>query len=240
MNAPPYDGFYGYHSSKSAIIRKYKKFLEVPCNTRLGDWEVPVFGEMNMARMGTRVALALVIAAFAVCGPVKAGMPPPPGLNPNGAVIFDLLGGDAPGRFYNSASTEFFADNMLTSLAAQREFRNTLPSIRNYSQTAHMRSGANFCTPESNWVMWDTPFVTREKRDTNDGYLGYKTDIGGFATGISRLLGESSAIGLAAGYDHRKVSNTDGYYWRGRSDAFHSALYGGTALGCFFFDAYAG
>ncbi len=188
-----------------------------------------------MSKMGTRIALALAIVAFAACGAVKAVE-----LNPNGQAVSNAIGGANSARFYNSASAEFFADSMLTSLAVQREFRNTMPSIRNYSQTAHMRSGSNFCTPESNWVMWDTPFITREKRDTNDGYLGYKTNIGGFATGISRLLGESSAIGLAVGYDYRKMYNTDDYHWRGRSEAFHSAIYGGTAIGCFFFDAYAG
>ncbi len=161
-------------------------------------------------------------------------------LTPNGSIVDNALGGVGYNKFSNSASSEIFADTMLTSVMVQREFRKALPSIHTYSQTAHMQNGGNPCAPGSRWVMWDTPFAMRENRKSKDGYLGYKTNVSGFATGISRMLGETTAIGLAIGYDYRKMDGRDDYYLKERGDAFHAALYGGTALGCFFFDGYAG
>ncbi len=161
-------------------------------------------------------------------------------LTPNGSLMQNAFGPGGPSKFYNSASSEIFADTMLTSVMVQREFRKALPSIHTYNQTAHMQNAGNPCAPGSRWVMWDTPFAMRENRKSKDGYLGYKTNVSGFATGISRMLDETTAIGLAIGYDYRKMDGRDDYYLKERGDTFHAALYGGTALGCFFFDGYAG
>lgn len=143
----------------------------------------------------------------------------------------------------------------MTSALAQRTFRNTLPSIVNYSQTAFATSSASvkagspdavasltssYCSPNSNWIMWDTPFIVSDTRKADATNYGYDSTLTGFSTGISRMLGQNSAIGLAVGYDSRRMSNSDRNLWSGRGDAFHAALYGGTAIGCFFLDAYAG
>lgn len=151
---------------------------------------------------------------------------------------------NAPGistnpRLDNELSGELYADIMGSTVTAQRIFRSTLPSIADYSQSAHMVSNS-YCAPSNNWVMWDTPFLTRDMRKRNDGYLGYKQTISGFATGLSRMLGETTAIGIAVGYDGRKLTGRDDYHWRNKADTFHAAIYGGTALGCFFIDGYAG
>ena len=184
----------------------------------------------------------------------------------NGIAVANSFGMTVPPagteKLYNEAAGEMFPDLMGTSIGAQREFRRALPSIYSYSQTAHYQnradagSGAAYanidssnyyvvcpttmCAPGSKWVMWDVPFMTNETRKRDDGYLGYKQTVSGFATGISRMLGESSAIGLAVGYDNRKMTGRDGYHIRNKADTFHAAIYGGTNIGNFFFDAYAG
>lgn len=165
-------------------------------------------------------------------------------------------------RLDNSHTGELFADLMGTSITVQREFRRALPSIYSYTQTAHYQDRADIgsaggyasglvstsygacpttmCSPGSKWVMWDVPFAVKDTKKRKDGYLGYEQTISGFATGISRLIGESSAIGLAVGYDYRKFDGRDDYHMKNRADAFHAALYGGTNIGSFFLDGYAG
>lgn len=168
-------------------------------------------------------------------------------------------------RLFNSLSGEMYADMIGTSVNSQREFRRALPSIFSYSQTAHYQdradagvasSGgalANFapenyytycpttmCSPGSKWVMWDVPFLTNETHKREDGYLGYEQSTSGFATGVSRLIGERSAIGVAVGYDRRKLRGRDNYVMENNGDTLHLALYGGTSIGCLFIDGYAG
>lgn len=167
-------------------------------------------------------------------------------------------------RFINSMGGDIFPDIMALSVNSQREFRRTLPSIFSYSQTAHYQdradSGfvsdgalANFatenyytycpatmCSPGSKWVMWDVPIFTKETHKSDEGRLGYEQSVSGFSTGISRMIGESSAIGLAVGYDRRKLKGRDDYQMENRGNTLHLALYGGTNIGCFFFDGYAG
>lgn len=148
-------------------------------------------------------------------------------------------------RAFNSIAPELYANVMASSVAAQRQFASALPSIVDYSQTAHMVAqdqevcGA-YCGPDAKWVSWDTPFLTFETRRDNDGYMGYKTQMNGFATGLSRMFSDTAALGLAVGYNSRRLTSSTDYHWRNKSDTFHAALYGGAALGCFFFDAYAG
>ena len=169
-------------------------------------------------------------------------------VSPNADKLAEALGviiTPLTARSWNSATAEHYANTMLTSLSTQRLFVGTMPSIADYSQTAHMTgslNGNSFCdaSGSSRWVMWDTPFATRERQRRDDGYLGYNYTTSGFATGLSRLIGDSSAIGLAVGYDYRKQDGRNDYYMKDRADAFHAALYGGTSIGCFFFDAYAG
>lgn len=170
----------------------------------------------------------------------------------------------ANARMYNSMAGEMYPDVMLGSMSIQREFRRALPSIYSYSQTAHYQNRADvgsegayasasedayaavaacpttMCAPGSKWVMWDVPFMMDETRRRDDSYLGYRNRVSGFATGISRMLGETSAIGLAVGYDARKLDGRDDYHMRNRGDTFHAALYGGTSIGHFFVDGYAG
>ncbi len=203
---------------------------------------------------GALLVLATLVAVAAAAGEAispnawnldNASPGTPLSTNPTNA---DLI------RLFNSSTAEMYADLMLTSVTAQRTFAHAIPSIVDYSQTAHATTAAgraesagalaslypSYCAPNKNWVMWDTPFLVKETKKREDGYLGYDQDIGGFATGISRMLGDTSAIGLAVGYDYRKMNGRDGYVWKERADAFHSALYGGTAIGGFFLDAYAG
>ena len=172
-------------------------------------------------------------------------------------------------RFLNSMAGDNYANVMGSSISVQREFRRALPSIYSYSQTAHYQNRADaavssgdalanvettaidatnyyvvcpttMCSPGSKWVMWDVPFMTNETQKMDDGYLGYRQTTSGFATGISRMLGETSAIGLAVGYDGRKMKGRDGYHSKNNADTFHAALYGGTNIGHFFIDGYAG
>lgn len=198
--------------------------------------------------------LALAVLLTATVGLAKAEQ-----ASPNGSVIYDLVNGGVGAlsqenadiiRSYNNFTPELIADSMLTSLSTQRVFRDALPSVADYTQTAHRQSteedcgydptyGA-ICRPGSRWVTWDTPFMQMDKRKRNDGYLGYDYESSGFATGITRLLGDYSAIGLAVGYDYRHQEGRDGYFQKVKGDAFHSALYGGTAIGCLFLDGYAG
>lgn len=157
-----------------------------------------------------------------------------------------------------------YADVMGGSISAQREFRAALPSIYNYSQTAHYQNRADagiasgdaladmdsanyaavcpttMCAPGSRWVMWDVPFLMKETKRAEDIDFGYEQTVSGFATGISRMLGGSSAIGLALGYDARKMTERDGVYMKNKADTFHAALFGGTNIGNLFIDGYAG
>ncbi len=182
----------------------------------------------------------------------------------NGKVI-SRLPGIAGIDFSNSVAGEPYADVMGTSITIQREFRRTLPSIYNYSQTAHYQDRADMgvageayanvvgasvasvgcpttmCAPGKRWVMWDVPFYMRDNKKPSDGSLGYSTTVSGFATGLSRMLGDSSAIGLAVGYDARRMTpKGEGYHFRNKADTLHIALYGGTNLGNFFLDVYTG
>ncbi len=162
----------------------------------------------------------------------------------------------------NTLAGEPYADVMGVSITIQREFRRALPSIYSYSQTAHYQDRADIgvsgeafadlgsssvgcpttmCAPGKRWVMWDVPFYMRDNKKISEGSLGYSTVVSGFATGVSRMLGDSSAIGLAVGYDARRMTPKDeGYHFRNKADTLHVALYGGTNLGNFFLDAYAG
>ncbi|MDR1519474.1 MAG: autotransporter outer membrane beta-barrel domain-containing protein [Planctomycetota bacterium] len=146
----------------------------------------------------------------------------------------------------------------LASISVQRIFKDTLPSVADYSQTAHSQAqapspaigsetglaspicGASICGPNSNWVMWDTPFMQFDRRDADSADFGYKFRSDGFATGISRLFGEYAAVGLALGYDRRKLDGKDNAPQRSKGDAFHAAIYGGAGFGSLFVDAYAG
>ncbi|MDR1533486.1 MAG: autotransporter outer membrane beta-barrel domain-containing protein [Planctomycetota bacterium] len=144
----------------------------------------------------------------------------------------------------------------LASLSVQRVFRETIPSVSDYSQTAHSQAkavtiesdralaspicGATICGPNSNWVMWDTPFLQFDRITGDAGNFGHDFRSSGFATGISRLFGEYKTLGLAIGYDERTLKGKGDIHRRGKGDAFHAALYGGAGAGNFFLDAYAG
>ncbi|MCD8138614.1 MAG: autotransporter outer membrane beta-barrel domain-containing protein [Planctomycetaceae bacterium] len=54
------------------------------------------------------------------------------------------------------------------------------------------------------------------------------------------MIGETSAIGFAVGYDARTLARKDGYHFRNKADTLHLALFGGTNIGNFFIDGYAG
>lgn len=163
----------------------------------------------------------------------------------------------------NTLAGEPYADVMGTSISIQREFRKALPSIYSNSQTEHYQERADMgisgegyasvaavtshvvrpgtaCAPGKKWVMWDVPFYMNEKQKPTDGALGYSNIASGFATGLSRMIGESSAIGLAIGYDARRLTPKGGYHFRNTADTLHMALYGGTNVGNFLIDAYAG
>lgn len=198
-----------------------------------------------MRRSWGFVALCLVIAMAAANG--AAGEK----LTANGkkAVDASWLGPPSPGqsnRPPNSIAGEMYADMLGTSINAQRTFRSALPSIFSYSQTARRQNYAdaglyadgtvaNFaaesyygycpttmCSPGSKWVMWDVPFFTKETHKNTGDYLGYEQNLSGFATGISRIIGETSAIGLAVGYDHRKLKGRDGYLMENKGTPFTS------------------
>ncbi len=170
-----------------------------------------------------------------------------------------------PHDFANTFVGEPYPDVMGASITIQRQFRRTLPSISSYGQTASSRyradsgvSGHAFadvadrdaryagcpttmCVPDARWVMWDSPFYMRDNKKPADGFLGYSTAVAGFATGLTRMLGDSGAIGLAIGYDARRMTpKGKGYHFRNKADTLHMALYGGTTLGNFSLDAYAG
>jgi hypothetical protein len=154
-----------------------------------------------------------------------------------------------------------YGDAVVTSVMAQRTFAGVLPSIADYSQTAHSvlkdgeycpadsLSGASYCQPGARWVMWDTPFMQFDSVDGHGNYAGRDMDMTGFGTGIGRMLSDTTVLGIAAGWDMRKTDldtsldiRQNDWLVRGKvnSDTFHAALYGGTAIGCFFVDAYAG
>lgn len=142
-----------------------------------------------------------------------------------------------------SYSPELYADSILTSMSIQRQFAQTIPSLSNYSQTAHkqIHTDSNCITTNRNWVMWDTPWLDFDTRETDNGHFGYDVRSAGFATGITKLFGPNASLGLAVGYDGRKQTGRDyGVGMHERAEAFHSALYGGASYGCLFFDAYAG
>lgn len=149
------------------------------------------------------------------------------------------------------------ADTVVVSVSAQRVFASALPSAADYSQTAHVQNegGDPACdsaaASHADWVMWDVPFMQWDRREPRGGGFGHDFDSAGFATGIGRLFGDAAVAGLALGYDHRELKErigggdlsalgVDGAYARARADAFHAALYGGAAVGCFFVDVYAG
>ena len=169
-------------------------------------------------------------------------------------------------RAENQKTGELYADVLAGSVSIQREFRRTLPSIFSYSHTAHYQNRADagfasddayastaevsssvydvcpttMCSPGANWVMWDVPWLMRETSDAEDGYMGYRSTSSGFATGVSYMLGESSAVGLAVGYDTRTLRALDHYHQKNNADTLHLALFGGTNIGNLFIDGYAG
>ncbi|MDR1744229.1 MAG: autotransporter outer membrane beta-barrel domain-containing protein [Planctomycetota bacterium] len=181
----------------------------------------------------------------------------------NGQAYGDAQDVDTP-AVANANAGDIYADVMGASISVQRQFRNALPSIYSYSQTAHYQDRADagimsgdalanvdaanysavcpttMCAPGSKWVMWDVPFLMKTTQKAEGGYRGYKQTVSGFATGISRMLGQSSAIGLAVGYDARKMTDRDDYYMKNKADTFHVALFGGTNIGNVFIDGYAG
>lgn len=208
---------------------------------------------MTILRRGSLFALVLGLAVFASSAQAAATVQPTPNANAmaialSGTPLDPAINTDFGILGFNNATAELYANGMLTSLSTQRIFRDTLPSVADYTQTAHRQASENYCgpiagsicQPGSKWVMWDTPFLQFDTRKSNDGYLGYKYEASGFATGITRLIGEYSAVGLALGYDAREQKGKDGYHQKLKGDAFHAALYGGTNMGAFFFDAYAG
>lgn len=142
-------------------------------------------------------------------------------------------------REANTMTGEYYADVIGASLSAQRVFREALPSMVDYSQSAYAKS-SSMCLSGNNWIMWDTPYLSFEGQKTRDDYLGYNQTVSGFATGISRMFGETAAIGLALGYDKRKMTGRDNYPWINRTDTFHAAVYGGKQFDCLYVDAYAG
>ena len=211
-----------------------------------------------MARNRGAVRVAATVVALAVLCGAAMGMD---STSDNGGRVENVTGWN--GRLANSASGELFSDIMGASITVQREFRKALPSIYSYTQTAHHQNRADLgsseayasatgeaypvvycptsmCAPDSKWVMWDVPFMLKDTQKIEDNYLGYEQSVSGFATGLSYMLGEASAIGLAVGYDYRKLDGRDNYHMRDRADTFHAALYGGTNIGHFFFDGYAG
>jgi outer membrane autotransporter barrel domain len=148
----------------------------------------------------------------------------------------------------NNSTAEIYAAAMHTSISTQRIFREAFPSVADYSQTAHRQSTeencglvpGSICAPGKRWVMWDTPWIQKDKRKSKDGYLGYDYESSGFATGFTYLLDDKTEIGFAVGYDYRELEGRDGYYQKVKGDSFHAALYGGKAIGPLFLDAYAG
>ncbi|MCC8190207.1 MAG: autotransporter outer membrane beta-barrel domain-containing protein [Planctomycetes bacterium] len=181
---------------------------------------------------------------------VTAGAAVGEDLSPNAQKFLNATGLTYGVHGANAASGEFFADVMQSSLTMQRAFTSAMPSIINYSQTAHTQVSdtvlassvcpTSMCAPNNKWVMWDTPFLVYEGKRRDGRYLGYDQNASGFATGISRMFDETTALGLAVGYDYRKMDGRDHYHLRERADAFHAALYGGTAVAWFFIDGYAG
>ena len=143
---------------------------------------------------------------------------------------------------------DLYANAMVSSLSVQRVFRDAIPSFSDYSQTAHRQNdhgAAGFCSaatcdPNHKWITWNTPFLQRDTRERTHHTLGYDLTARGFAAGITRLLGDSAFIGLAAGYDSREQKARDNYFQKLNADTFHSAIYGGAALGHFDVDVYAG
>lgn len=180
----------------------------------------------------------------------------------SGNAVNSAMNGIMNPNFANAAAGEPYANVMGTSVTIQREFRRALPSIYSYTQTAHYQDRADagisgeayanvdsqsyvvcpttMCAPGKKWVMWDVPFYMNATQKATDGALGYSTAVSGFATGLSRMIGESSAIGIAVGYDARRMTPKDGYHFRNRADTLHTAVYGGTNIGNFFLDGYAG
>ncbi len=148
----------------------------------------------------------------------------------------------------NNSTADVYAAAMHTSISMQRIFREALPSVADYSQTAHRQTTeencglvpGSICAPGKKWVMWDTPWIQKDKRKAKDGYLGYDYESSGFATGFTYLIDDKTAIGFALGYDYREQEGREGYYQKVKGDAFHAAIYGGKAIGAFFLDAYAG
>ncbi|MCD8352003.1 MAG: autotransporter outer membrane beta-barrel domain-containing protein [Planctomycetaceae bacterium] len=212
-----------------------------------------------MRKMGFAAIAAMAVVVL------TAGAAQAVELTNSGSNVSIATAGSLNPNSSNCWAGEAYADAMGNSIAIQREFRRALPSIYSYSQTAHYQDRADagvsgeayadvasgeatssvacpttLCAPGSKWVMWDVPFYMREVQKETDGALGYTSKVSGFATGISRMLGESSAIGFAAGYDARRLARKDGYHFRNNADTLHLALYGGTNIGSFFLDAYAG
>jgi outer membrane autotransporter barrel domain len=202
---------------------------------------------MFFARARKWVCLLLAVAVLSF-GDARAEE-----LTQNGRAYLEAVMRASPGvtgsgPLFNNLTGDVYANSIVSSLSVQQVFRGTLPSVSNYSQTAHRQNengsagdctGSN-CAPDHKWVTWATPFMQWDVRKRTSVSLGYDTEAKGFATGITRLLGENTIIGLAVGYDKGKQEARDGYLQKIDSDTFHSAIYGGTSVGCFFVDAYAG
>jgi outer membrane autotransporter protein len=156
----------------------------------------------------------------------------------NGGRFDEAIGGGLGEVEANSIAGDIYANVMGASINAQREFRGALPSIYSYTRTARDQDRADAAA--SKWALWGTPFWTKEIQKADSGYLGYEQTVSGFAIGISRMIGESGMVGLAVGYDERKMTERDEYNMENEADTFHAALFGGTNIGNFFIDGYAG
>jgi outer membrane autotransporter protein len=150
-----------------------------------------------------------------------------------------------------------YANAASASISVQRVFRDALPSVADYTQTAYAQTaydgevesddalataicGSPICGPDQRWILWDTPFLDWTRQDSRDGVNGYDFNASGFATGISRLVSSNTTFGLAVGYDARELRSRDALLHTVKADAFHAAFYGGTVVGGFNLDAYAG
>lgn len=161
--------------------------------------------------------------------------------------------------YKNSLPGDGFANSMLASSDVRSKFDGVLPSAASFTRTANkwvsLRSDTKamlsddalastspspYGIGQNTWVAWGAPFFSWDRRRSDGDTYGYNLYSGGGAVGVSRLFGDSSFLGVAAGYDYRKQTMRDGLDQRIKADAMHLALYGGTAIDAFFIDAHLG
>jgi autotransporter passenger strand-loop-strand repeat protein len=170
------------------------------------------------------------------------------GLLPDLMDAIRLLPADAAGvaGAVNQLHPEAAATAQLTGVQAVRLFDLNIPTIRGLdvqlggaaaAASADALGSITFSRPNA-FTLFAMPFGSWAERKSGDRYSGYSLDLGGFALGGLRTLGNFQ-YGFAAGYSRQRLEMKE-FSARNDADLLHLVLFAGWKPGNLFVDASIG